>query len=104
MTATRNPSTDAASRAMSTTVFGSNPPVDTRTLIDVPLDATDCIDHAGESDRLTITAQPDRSGEEHRGDCQPDPETWRAQISARSQLRQRFDRWPAVRPERQAID
>src|SRR6266487_5403134 len=99
MTATRNPSTDAASRAMSATAFGSNPPVDTRTLIDVPLDATDCIDHAGESDRFTITAQPDRSGEEHRGDRQPDPETWCAQISARSQFRQRFDRVPAVRPE-----
>src|SRR5262249_2564613 len=39
------------------------------------------------SEWSAITTQPDRCGNEYRGEYQPDPESSRAQISVRGQLR-----------------
>ena len=44
---------------------------------------------APESDRFTITAQPDRCGEQCRGDDQSDPQARAAQEPPWSELRQR---------------
>src|SRR6266550_3199431 len=48
------------------------------------------------SDWSAITAQPDCCREKCRRDHQPDPETRAAQVSSRSELRQRVDRGLAV--------
>jgi hypothetical protein len=49
------------------------------------LGVSDCISCI-ESDRPSVTAQPDRCREEPRSKEQPEPETRRAQISSRSEL------------------
>src|SRR5438034_10764491 len=57
------------------------------------------VEFAAGSDRLTIAAQPDCGREKRRGECQPDPETRRAQESPRSELCQRVDRAVSVEGE-----
>src|ERR1700694_2985550 len=71
----------------------------TAVLILVSPYARDCIDSAGESDRFTITAQPDSSGKERRGECQPDPETRSAQEFPRIECHQRVGRGATRRRE-----
>src|SRR5437870_2531847 len=58
-----------------------------------------CSRIACESDRFTITAQPDRCGEKRRGECQPNPETRRAQEFRRIECHQRMDRGATRRRE-----
>ncbi len=50
-----------------------------------------------DSDRSLIAAQPDRCGEEGRGDCQADPQTRAAQEMTRSEVRHRIHREGARR-------
>src|SRR5205823_4101024 len=54
------------------------------------LSESDCIGCIG-SDRPSITTQPYRCCKKHRRDRQPNPKPWRAQISPRSELRQRVN-------------
>src|SRR5947208_15271976 len=55
------------------------------------------------SDGSAITAQPDCCSEECRGHNDPDPETWRAQISSWGELGQRVDRGVALSVETKSV-
>jgi hypothetical protein len=45
----------------------------------------------GDSDRFPIAAQPHRSCQEHRGECEADPQAWVAQEMSRGDMRHWVD-------------